>query len=175
MKRIPKKELLLALVGVVFLALTAPGPALTATPPKPSEKDPKVFEIRERMFIQQCNDIYLNPEEYLGRTVKLEGIYEEYLDEAENETFCYVIRYGPGCCGNDGVAGFQVLFHEGYGDNDKNPPPKPNDWVEAVGTVELDRGDEQGNQDDQDEEPSVVLRLSRLTVMQKRGKEFVEN
>jgi uncharacterized membrane protein YcgQ (UPF0703/DUF1980 family) len=120
------------------------------------------------MFIQQCNDIYLNPDDYLGRAVKLEGIYEEYTDETENETLRYVIRYGPGCCGNDGVAGFQILF-EGGSDgagNDSVSSPKQNDWVEAVGTVELDY---------RDAEPFVVLRLSRLTVMEKRGAEFVEN
>jgi hypothetical protein len=74
-----------------------------------------------------------------------------------------VIRYGPGCCGNDGVAGFQVLCDD-LGDLDETP--KQNDWVEAVGTVE---------RDDREEELSLVLRLSRLTVMGERGAEYVQN
>ncbi|MDR1378846.1 MAG: hypothetical protein LBJ36_07310 [Synergistaceae bacterium] len=162
MKYVPKKELFIALVGVAFMALTFPNQALFASTPEQSAENPKIFEIREKMFIQQCNDIYLNPDEYLGRMVKLEGIYEEYTDKLDDEvtqTFRYVIRYGPGCCGNDGVAGFQVLF-------DGDPAPKQDDWVEAVGTVELDN---------QGEEASVVLRLSHLEVMQKRGAEFVKN
>jgi uncharacterized membrane protein YcgQ (UPF0703/DUF1980 family) len=174
MKHVPKRELLTALAGVVLIALILPDRATPASPPEQSSTAPGVFEIREKMFIQQCNDIYLNPDEYLGRTVKLEGIYEEYTDEIDDEingingtsgTFRYVIRYGPGCCGNDGVAGFQVLF-DGLGDLDKNPAPKQNDWVEAVGTVEWD---------DREEEVSVLLKLSRLTVMEKRGAEFVKN
>ncbi|MDR3229874.1 MAG: hypothetical protein LBT65_00390 [Synergistaceae bacterium] len=143
-------------VSVVVLALI--WAVLWRTIPTFAE-DPKIFEIREKMFIQQCNDIYLNPDEYLGRTVRLEGIYEEEADEESGGTFRYVIRRGPGCCGNDGVAGFEVLF-------DGTPPPAPNDWVEAVGTVELVSADSL---------ESVVLRLSRLAVMEKRGAEFVDN
>jgi uncharacterized membrane protein YcgQ (UPF0703/DUF1980 family) len=50
----------------------------------------KIIEIRERMFIQQCNDIYLNPEDYEGRTIKLEGIYDEYT--VEDEVLRFVFR-----------------------------------------------------------------------------------
>ena len=112
------------------------------------------------MFIQQCNDIYLNPEDYLGRQVKLEGIYEEAADEESGQVSRYVIRYGPGCCGNDGVAGFECVFHT-------DALPKQGDWIEVVGTVALAL--------DPDDLEYVLLDPAGLTVKTQRGAEFVEN
>ena len=40
-----------------------------------------VIEIKERMFINQCNDVYLNPDDYRGKLIKLEGIYDGFTDE----------------------------------------------------------------------------------------------
>jgi uncharacterized membrane protein YcgQ (UPF0703/DUF1980 family) len=37
--------------------------------------DGKIVEIQEKMFIAQTNDIYLNPEDYIGKTIKLEGLF----------------------------------------------------------------------------------------------------
>lgn len=119
----------------------------------------KILEIKDKMFIAQCNDIYLNPDDYKGRTVKLEGIYDEYTDTESGKTYHYIIRYGPGCCGNDGVAGFE-FFYDGN-------IPEPNDWIEVLGTIEIvDRDD--GYQ-------SVVIHLSKITVLEERGEEFVYN
>jgi uncharacterized membrane protein YcgQ (UPF0703/DUF1980 family) len=118
-----------------------------------------VFEIREKMFIEQCNDIYLNPDDYMDRMVKLEGIYEE--EKEGNATSRYVIRYGPGCCGNDGVAGFEVIADE------ISPMPRQGDWVEAVGSILRLK--------DPDDLEYIVLKLSRLEVKEERGAEFVSN
>jgi uncharacterized membrane protein YcgQ (UPF0703/DUF1980 family) len=120
-------------------------------------RDAKVLHIRDKFFIQQCNDIYLNPDEYTGRTVRLEGIYDEYVDEENGETTRYVIRYGPGCCGNDGVAGFEFTY-------DGEQRPKMDDWIEATGTVDIEAYEGEGY---------VVLRLSELKIMDKRGMEYV--
>ena len=122
--------------------------------------DTKIFEIREKMFIQQCNDIYFNADEYLGRTVKLEGIFGEFPNVIGGEPEQYVYRNAPGCCGYDGMAGFRVLL-------DDCPAPKQYAWVEATGTVEITSS----GTDDED----VVLRLSSLKVTDKRGSEFVTN
>jgi uncharacterized membrane protein YcgQ (UPF0703/DUF1980 family) len=119
-----------------------------------------MVEIRDKFFIQQCNDIYLNPTEYMGRTVKLEGIYDEFKDDESGLVERFVIRYGPGCCGNDGVAGFEFFY-------DGSTAPKQDDWVEVTGTVDMKRGD--------DGEEYLVLAPSELKVMAKRGQEFVEN
>lgn len=57
----------------------------------------------------------------MDKTIKLEGLYDEYTNPETNETYRYVIRYDPGCCGNDRVAGFEVLY-----DGD---PPRLKDWI----------------------------------------------
>ncbi|MDR3331849.1 MAG: hypothetical protein LBT08_04405 [Synergistaceae bacterium] len=138
-------------------AAVAETPAAETEPAAAQKTD--IFEIREKMFIEQCNDIYLNTDEYEGRTVRLEGMYDEYEDEETGETYRYVIRLGPGCCGNDGVAGFEFTYG---GDT----APKQDDWIEATGTVEAIGPTEDGN---------VILRLSSLRVMEERGAEYVSN
>jgi hypothetical protein len=117
-----------------------------------------VIEIKEKMFIAQTNDVYLNPEDYLGRTIKLEGLFK-YEIGYEN-TYCFVIRYGPGCCGYDGNAGFEVAW-----DGSKNRKyPEEDAWVEAVG--KLQTYEESGY-------PYLYLSLDSLTVKKTRGAEFV--
>ena len=87
----------------------------------------KIIEIKEKMFIAQTNDIYLNADEYLGRTIKYEGIFDFY-DMPDGEKLCYVIRYGPGCCPADSNAGFEVVWDKGY--------PNNKEWVEVTGVLE---------------------------------------
>jgi uncharacterized membrane protein YcgQ (UPF0703/DUF1980 family) len=126
----------------------------------PPLKESDIVVIREKFFIQQCNDIYLNPDKYKGRTVKLEGMYDEFKNEEKGRTERYVIRFGPGCCGNDGVAGFEFFY-------DGQVTPKQDDWIEVTGIVGMINGD--------DGEEYIVLDKSSLRVMAKRGRETVEN
>jgi hypothetical protein len=123
------------------------------------QRQNEVVEIREKMFLAQTNDVYINPQEYLGKTIKLEGIFQLY---DVDPPYYFVIRYGPGCCGNDGYAGFEVAW-------DPNSPgektyPQQNDWVEAVGVL---------GTYEEDDYPYLCIALSSLTVKQERGAEFV--
>jgi zinc transport system permease protein len=143
--------------GTSSIAVTAG--SKTANTAKASSKG-GIVEIKEKMFIAQTNDVYLNTDEYLGRTIKLEGLfkYEQYagIDTA----YCFVLRYGPGCCGNDGNAGFEVAW-----DHDAPPPyPEVDAWVEAVGTLSTY---------EEDGYPYVYISLSSLKVLDKRGAEYV--
>lgn len=114
--------------------------------------------LKDKLFIAQCNDIYLNPDEYMDKVIKWEGIYTEATNPVTNETYKFIIRYGPGCCGNDGTAGFEILYD--------GELPKKNDWVEAAGKIEM--VEEDGNE-------FVAVRISELTVLDVRGQEFVSN
>jgi zinc transport system permease protein len=118
-----------------------------------------VIEIKEKMFIAQTNDVYLNPGEYMGKTLKLEGLFkrEQYGEHA----YCFVLRYGPGCCGSDGNAGFEVSW--GNTPAEGSFPPV-DEWVEAIGTLKT--YEEDGN-------PFIYIALSELNVLDKRGAEFV--
>jgi zinc transport system permease protein len=130
----------------------------------------ETIEIREKMFIAQTNDIYLNPDEYLGKTIKLEGLFKTDNYEDMSRIFCFVLRNGPGCCGNDGSVGFEVSWPEAAGVNSMTPLiaghsyPKPDDWVAAEGTLSV--YEEEGY-------PYLYLALSSLEVRSKRGAEFV--
>jgi hypothetical protein len=151
--------------------------AEAAAPAEPARQraDPENIdlEIREKMFIAQTNDIYLNPEDYLGKTIKLEGLFKIDQYVGEDKEYCFVLRYGPGCCGNDGSAGFEVAWNRiepGAGPASvKTLPAGPafpavDAWVEAVGV--LDTYEEDGY-------PYIYLDLLSLTEKEDRGAEFV--
>lgn len=120
---------------------------------KPSSE---VVEIGEKMFTEQVNDIYYNPDEYLGKTIKYEGVFETQEFEDSTQNYSAVFRYGPGCCGDDGLVGFEVVWDKEY--------PKQDDWVEVVGV--LVNNEEGGYQ-------RLQLLLDELTVLPTRGKENV--
>jgi uncharacterized membrane protein YcgQ (UPF0703/DUF1980 family) len=136
-------------------------------PPQPAQADANintkekgkksdVIEIKEKMFIAQTNEIYINANDYFGKTITYEGIFHETVSGGSGK-YRYVIRYGPGCCPGDvAAAGFEVEWDKGY--------PKQNDWVEAVGVLEQysDNGI-----------PALRLALKSLTVLPTRGKERV--
>ena len=50
----------------------------------------------------------LNPESYIGKAIKHEGIFDPYLYTDEDQVYYYVIRYGLGCCGYDANAAFEL-------------------------------------------------------------------
>ena len=118
-----------------------------------------VIEIKEKMFISQVNDIYLNKEDYLGKTIKLEGLFK--MEQGYDKAYCFVLRYGPGCCGYDGNVGFEVSWNK---DKEK-PYPGEDAWVEATG--ELKTYEEDG------EAQFLYLDLVSLNVLNKRGQETV--
>lgn len=121
-----------------------------------SDPETDVVEIKEKMFITQINDIYLNPDEYKDKKIKLEGFHS--VVEMDGETVHGVIRNGPGCCGNDGVAGFEFVWDGEY--------PKENDWLRVVGTLEIV---------EEDGIEYMYLKASEVEVLEKRGAEFVAN
>ena len=116
-----------------------------------------LIEITERMFIGQVNEIYANPGDYLGKTVKLEGIFKMY--DAGDAIYYHVVRYGLDPCCGDANIGFEVVLS---GDED---PPEPDSWVLATGILKT----EQVN----DFFSFLYLDLSSLTVLNERGAEFV--
>jgi uncharacterized membrane protein YcgQ (UPF0703/DUF1980 family) len=122
------------------------------------------LEIKDKMFISQTNDVYLNPEDYMGRRIKLEGLFKTDKYTGSDKDYCFVIRYGPGCCGNDGNVGFEVSWTDGKADKAADVYPNDDEWVEVVGV--LDSYDEDGY-------PYIYLALESLTVKDERGKETV--
>lgn len=112
--------------------------------------------ISEKLFIAQTNDIYINTADYLGKTISYEGLFKATYWEGLNQNYYYVIRYGPGCCGYDGEAGFEVVWDQGW--------PEEDDWCMVTGVLETYT--EEGQE-------YLRLALTSLTVLDERGAEFV--
>ena len=88
-----------------------------------------MVEVTDNFFIEQTNDLYLNLNDYLGKTIKIEGLIYSYQDS--NGDICYaVVRNTRGCCGNDGLAGLDIRYDEDY--------PEENTWVEVIGVIGSD-------------------------------------
>jgi len=127
---------------------------------KTEASEDKIIEIKEKMFITQVNDVYLNSKDYLGKTIKLEGIFKN--DQTyDGEQYYFVLRYGPGCCGYDGVAGFEIKWDE----SKEQEYPPVDSWVESTGVLK------QYEQDGYDQ--YLYLDLISLNVLDKRGAETV--
>lgn len=92
-----------------------------------NQQSNEVIEITDNYFIEQTNDVYLNLKDYLGKTIKMQGLIYTYEDGRGN-TYHAVVRNTPGCCGNDGLAGIDIKYDGEY--------PELNTWVEVTGIVE---------------------------------------
>jgi uncharacterized membrane protein YcgQ (UPF0703/DUF1980 family) len=127
---------------------------------KETVDDPNLVEIKERMFIAQVNNVYLNYKDYLEKTIKLEGLFKKEQAGTGSEPYCYVLRYGPGCCGDDGNVGFEVAWEK---DREK-PYPDIDSWVEATGVLKME---------ERNTYKYLYLELASLTALDKRGIEKV--
>lgn len=120
--------------------------------------DSKVdVDITEKMFVSYINDIYTNTADYVGNTIRLEGMFKAYYDEQTGKTYYLAYRTGPGCCGNDGATcGFEFAW--------SGDIPDDNDWIEVVG--KLRTYEENGN-------TYLVLDGISVKVLDYRGAETV--
>ena len=115
-----------------------------------------MIELKDRFFITKTNEIYINAKDYLGKTIKYEGIFKIYEAPGVDKNLYYVIRYGPGCCAIDATAGFEVKWDNEY--------PNEDDWVEVIGILE-EYNDNGRNY--------LRLALISLRVLPTRGAEIV--
>lgn len=148
------KRLLILLFLLLFTGCSNSEVKVNSQKEVVATNDDMVIEIKEKMFIAQLDDVFTNSNDYIGRTIKIEGFYDPL--ETDGRTINYVSRRSPGCCGNDGIACIEFI-------GDKKMP-KPNDWIEVIGKIE-EYEDESGK--------SVRIRLGTLNVKTERGAEFV--
>ncbi|MDR2842455.1 MAG: hypothetical protein LBV52_04580 [Spirochaetaceae bacterium] len=118
----------------------------------------KIVEIKEKLFVAQVQDVYLNSEDYIGKTIKLEGLFKTEISDETGKEYNYVMRYGPGCCGNDSSCGFEIAWDKTY--------PQTDEWVEAVGVLD-------SYEEDDSPYPFLYIKLDTLKVKENRGIEFV--
>ena len=141
----------------IFILLLYCVLVLPAKSPEDSPAEKKIVEIKEKFFIQQCNDVYFNFKDYKDTVIKVEGICEILPEEF---TFTYnLFRNTPGCCGDDGRIGFMF-------DYDGETELKANDWISVIANVAVNQ--EHGF-------TLVYLDIIDITVKAERGAEFVQN
>jgi len=108
-------------------------------------------DIGERFFVNQMFEIFHNYRQYLGSTIRYEGMFHTiHWDDSD---FHVVFRYMLGCCGEEELLGFEVKL--------SGAEPFPDDtWVEVVGELGQDDG-------------FLVLHVISIMAMDERGAEFV--
>ena len=134
---------------VVILALL---PLLTGC-----ARNNDVEVLTDRFFVQQMISITQNVDQYVGRTIQLEGMFWAYEVYGAPDPFYFVIRYLSSCCGGGGSIGFEVYLGD--------VPPFPDDtWVAVSGVLEVRDG----------WQPNVpVLVVTSIEAMDERGQEIV--
>lgn len=126
--------------------------------------------FQEATYVTLINDVYNNPDNYLGKVIQIDGMYT-YEDFTQNggKVYYYVYRQGPGCCGNDGsMCGFEFTSADGTypdyvrkdGDDFAAHP-----WIKVTGTLSSYMEGDKG--------PYYTLKDATYEVMTTRGKEVV--
>ena len=88
-----------------------------------------IINIRERFFAQHIREIYASPDDNLGRTIRLEGMFFTRTFQDTGERFHVVTRGTVTCCGNRGEIGFEVVL------GDREPFPDDT-WVQVTGVLQ---------------------------------------
>lgn len=167
-----KKILCVALALLMLLSFAACGSkkADSGTPSSASASITPDVVIKEANYVTYINDIYNNPDNYIGKIVQIDGMYtyEDYTSNGGNK-YHYVYRQGPGCCGNDGsMCGVEFSTADGVypdytpksGDDNAAHP-----WIKVTGTLKQYYEGEAG--------PFYTLENAVFEVMTERGQEVV--
>ena len=116
-------------------------------------EDDGILVIGDRFFVHQVNDILLNTQQYLGRTIRYEGIFRTVDWRAAGYDHI-VMRYAMGCCTREPIGFFILLPDSIY------PVPPDHAWVEITGVVEENNG-------------FLMINAISLIEMEERGFYFV--
>ena len=144
------RKILILLVFALFL---------TSCTSADSYEDENILYISERFFAIQMTEIHFNTDEFIGRTIRYEGMFRTLYWEAASEYFHMVYRYIAGCCSPQEPTGLEVYLND-------IEPFADNAWVEVTGVLE------RFNANGQD-----FLRLDVISILEleERGMEFVPN
>lgn len=124
-----------------------------------NRENKEVIEIEEKIYLSQMTDIYMNTEDYIGRTLSIEGymLTEDIGDDIDDENAVgAVVRNTPGCCGDDGITGFSYIW---AGD-----APAEDEWIRVTGVLSLRTNGDQ---------IYMVLEAEDVEIKTERGLEFI--
>ena len=112
--------------------------------------DGRIVVISERFFVLELMEVLLNHQQYMGRTIRLEGMFRT-MDESGVDRFA-VMRYTWTCCSEEPF-GVEVVLGD-------FPPFADNAWVEVTGTLAVYND-------------FLVLKVTSITELARRGAEVV--
>ena len=120
--------------------------------------------IKEKYYDTTINDIYVNPEDYMGQNIEIEGMY---LLSSPSSPYTFVGRYSlsnlcPSC-----PTGFSVLEYQTEGKIDAEFKNEET-WIKVIGTLE--RG-----VDDETDEEYYYIKAVNLEIMNEKGNDTVSN
>lgn len=118
-----------------------------------------VFEITERFFSAQMFEVFADSQNFLGRTIRYEGMFNARYLDVSNEYIFLVFRYTEGCCFPEEALGFEVYLND-------IPPPENDSWVEVTGVLEHFTIDGVN---------FLRLNVTSLIELEERGLEFVHS
>lgn len=111
----------------------------------------ETIEVSEIGYVSKINEIYTNPDSYLGKNILIEGCFTSEV--YNGNTYYYVYRTGPGCCGNDGaMCGFEFTFDGSM--------PSSDDWIRVEGEL---------NQYTEGEQTYLTIKAKSVDVLTQRG------
>ena len=170
-----KKMISIALVLVLMLSFVGCGSSKKESVETTSAGIQADIVFKEATYVTMINDIYNNPDNYLGKTIQIDGMFtSEDFTANGGKIYYYVYRQGPGCCGNDGsMCGFEFTSKDNTypdytpqsGDDNSAHP-----WIKVIGTLDRYYEDQNGEKAG----PFYTLRDATYEVMTTRGAEVVK-
>ena len=96
--------------------------------------DVDLTTLSSTMVYAEVFNMMMSPDDYIGKTIRMTGIFTVYQDPETNQVYCGVIvEYATACC----AQGFDLVMPE-----DLSYPqdyPDPESEITVVGTLQADR------------------------------------
>ena len=125
-----------------------------------SIKSDDTLNVTEDAFLNMITDINNEPASYIGRTIKLEGMFKE--DKHNRHSHCYVYR---NAAVYDHDHGHEHINKIGLEFDYNGNMPKENDWISVVGIL---------RNSTRNEHNSITLKASNVIILSERGTETIK-
>lgn len=119
----------------------------------------EVIKVMEPVYLDYVQEIHLNQDEYMGKTIEIEGMFTAKYDEIENKTFYYVYRLSDNIHYHDDEKEIEEVM-SGFKFTYDKVMPKEKEWIKVIGVLEKEDND-------------IIIKATSITTMQERGLEKV--
>lgn len=128
----------------------------------------ETIKIMENVYVDYINDIYLDSNKYIGKTIEIEGMFTKLKDEnSKNHLYVYRMadvsehRHDEENCKYGNEDNHEVEVMCGLEFRYKGNIPEENDWIKVVGKLEEYDG-------------NLSINADSIKIMKNRGLEKVK-